>query len=574
MLGRLRSSRQPSAWKKGAHRSTLHAARRLALLVALVVSLLPAARGQEPEGEPEIPSLLVENVHILKPGDETTKVQVNVVLRAGKLVIVTEDRVARDTVDLVVDADGGFLLGRLKVGMTASFIVLDKDPRLDFDVLLDTDTHTTLAVREGNLVRNRLLPSAPALDEEEVPKRSGWLAYTPPPVALPLDYGSGERWNAWTTDWTSGTFLVALAVDRQNWQDQDAQSESQVGNLNEFEGGEIRAFRFGAIGTLNFETPWTYTLFAATSAFDKGFDSSRDDDLILFDARLDIPVFENGVLSVGKQKEPISLERMSGGLYLPMQERSVAADGLLPARNIGVVLSGTAAADDMSWAVGVFNGWLDSGGSLSDNSTVGAFRVTGLPAYSADESNLLHLGFGARFSDTRKPGRIRTEPEFNQSPLFIDTGEFVADQSTLFDVEAAWLRGPLWVFAEYLWTDTDAPSSGDPRFSGHSVTAAWNLTGEMRSYNRRSGLFGPVPVSKGVYQGGKGVWEAAVRWSTLDANEGTLTGGDVEIYSVGLNWWLSPSLVTSVNYRWIELDRFGVEGDSHGFLARIVILLD
>lgn len=48
----------------------------------------------------------------------------------------------------------------------------------------------------------------------------------------------------------------------------------------------------------------------------------------------------------------------------------------------------------------------------------------------------------------------------------------------------------------------------------------------------------------------------------------------MEIVSLGLNWWLSPIFNVNVNYRWITLDRFGVEGDSRGFNSRIVLLLE
>lgn len=110
---------------------------------------------------------------------------------------MTLDDVPTDSADLALDAGGGFLLGRLKIGDRPSFIVLSKDPRTDFSVLLDTDEYTTLAVEDGRIVRNRLEPATPRPDEEA--KRSGWLAYTPPPIALPHDYDAGEAWNVYQT---------------------------------------------------------------------------------------------------------------------------------------------------------------------------------------------------------------------------------------------------------------------------------------------------------------------------------------------------------------------------------------
>ena len=54
---------------------------------------------------------------------------------------------------------------------------------------------------------------------------------------------------------------------------------NQVGDLDDFEGGEIRVLRFGVVGSLNFKRPWRYTISAGTNTFDKGFDVDTTDDL-------------------------------------------------------------------------------------------------------------------------------------------------------------------------------------------------------------------------------------------------------------------------------------------------------
>ena len=76
-------------------------------------------------------------------------------------------------------------------------------------------------------------------------------------------------------------------------------------------GVKFVGFRFGVVGTLNFARPWVYTIFGATQAFDKGFDTEENDNVTWFDWRLDIPFLKNSVMSIGKQKEPISGERVS-----------------------------------------------------------------------------------------------------------------------------------------------------------------------------------------------------------------------------------------------------------------------
>lgn len=268
------------------------------------------------------------------------------------------------------------------------------------------------------------------------------------------------------------------------------------------------------------------------------------------------------------------MERTAQMVFLPLQERSVAADSMLPSRNIGAVLSGRAFDQRMTWAGGVFNDWFDTDVSLGDSATQFVGRITWLPLISQDESNLLHLGLGLRYTDAKEGLRYFTEPEFNQAPDFVDTGLLDADSSLTWNLEASWRKGPLWLLGEYIYNDVDAPELGNPGFSGYHLTASYALTGEMRGYNRKSGTFRAVPIAKSVNQGGWGAWEFSARWSGVDLNDGLVEGGDLEIYSLGLNWFLTPLLHVNVNYRWITLDRFGVEGESSGFMTRLVMGLE
>jgi hypothetical protein len=53
-----------------------------------------------------------------------------------------------------------------------------------------------------------------------------------------------------------------------------------------------------------------------------------------------------------------------------------------------------------------------------------------------------------------------------------------------------------------------------------------------------------------------------------------LEGGEMDILSLGVNWWFTRNTSLSVNYRYITLDRFGTRGDSSGLNARIMLMLD
>ncbi len=142
-----------------------------------------------------------------------------------------------------------------------------------------------------------------------------------------------------------------------------------------------------------------------------------------------------------------------------------------------------------------------------------------------------------------------------------------------YDAEVAWRSGPLWVSGEYVRTEVRAPALGSPTFTGFHAAATWSVTGEMRAYQRRSGLLGPLPIARSVNQDGWGAWELGVRWSKLDLTDGEVEGGKMQIFSLGLNWWLTPIFNVNVNYRHITLDRFGVTGTAQGLNGRVVLIL-
>ena len=541
------------------------------LLCAIIFTSVAHAQIVDPQ------NVLIRNVQLIEGGEKTAGISVNILIKDNKLEVVTKDEVRIEEAAMAVDARGGYLFGQLKIGETPSFIILNQDPRDNFEVLLDTGLFTTFAVHDGRLFRNNLFE----VEEEEVeeePKRIGWTAYSPPPMALPLSYQDTTKWNRWETKYLSGIFLAGVVLDNQQWLDQDSGSQQQVGDLKLLEGGEIRGLRVGAVGTINFDKPWVYTIFGATNAFDKGFEIEQQDSFAFFDYRLDIPLFDKINLSVGKQKEPISMERIMSMAQIPMQERTSVSDALMPSRNVGLVLSGTALDERMTWAGGLFNDWLDSGSSFSDSASQVIGRVTWLPFITEDESNLLHLGIGMRYTNAEEGLRYRTEPEFNKAPDYVDTSvdgtPFAANSAMLYNLEASWRKGPYWLAAEYVSNDVDAPALGDPDFDGYHVTASWIVTGEMRQYRKKNGIFGPVPVAKSVNQGGWGAWEVALRYSDLDLTDGLIDGGEMDILSLGFHWWLTPTFNFSMNYRYITLDRFGIEGTSSGIMTRVLLLME
>ncbi len=551
---------------------TLHRSFFFRALVVYLLCLVPFHAVAE--------DILIQNVRIINRESEDEIVTVNILVEGDRLKLVSKQKISPKPGMKVVDAQGGIVLGKLAVGSPANLIIVDEDPRKNFDVLLDTKAHASFALHNGVIKKSRVPmkthvadAESPATTEDPGSGSVGWFAYEPPPIALPISYEGGEKWNHWDNKLFSGAFVVATILDRTNWRP-DSATQSMLGDFDDYDTGEIRGFRFGAVGALKFEKPWIYTFFAATSAFDRGFDTSKDAGILLFDYRLDIPTPGNTTFSIGKQKEPISMERTMGLIYEPMQERSAVSDALMPARNFGMVLSGNAFDQDTSWAIGAFNDWMITSVPFDDSASQGVGRVTWVPWASEDDSNLVHLGAGIRYSNAKEGIHYLTEPEIDNSPVFVDTGSLEADGSLTWNLEASWRKGPFWLAAEYTQSDVDAAAFGDPSFNGYHVTASWLLSGEMRAYRRRSGTFGAAPISRPTDVGGWGTWEASARWSYLDLNDSGVNGGEMDVFSLGLNWWLTRSINFNVNWRHINLDRFGQSGSSQAMIARLSFILE
>ncbi len=245
------------------------------LPIALLLVLTTSALGQEGG------SILIRNATLINQEGEHDKVTVNILIKDSKLDIITEDLIPIKDADESFDAAGGVVLGELKLGAPASFLILRGDPRQNVKLLLDTKTHATFAIHQGNVLKNTYVTILEETPEEIERAEKGWLAYAPPPLAVPLNYQDKTRWNRFSTKYVSGLFTGAVVLDRQFWVEQDDDSKFQVGDLDSFDGGEIRGLRFGGVGTLNFEKPWVWTVFGATHSFEKGFDITESDEYTL-----------------------------------------------------------------------------------------------------------------------------------------------------------------------------------------------------------------------------------------------------------------------------------------------------
>ena len=519
----------------------------------------------------DMQNIMIRNVTVIDQTGKKEDVVVSLLIKQKKLELITQDKITVTEADISFDAEGGFILGTLEVGSLASFLILDQDPRTNVDAILDTKSFAVFAVSKGEVVLNNLI----RIDVDSQEQISGWRSYSPPAVALPLSYQNSRKWNVFRTKPITGVFGGAILLENTRWLSQDNSNEQQVGNLSEFEGGSVRGFRAGLGGTFNFKKPWTYIFTFGTRAFERGFEQGDLSEFVLYDYRVDIPV-GSATLSLGKTKETFSISRLSAMIYEPaQQERASVADGLLPARNIGIVINNSFLKERMTWSAGVFNNWIEVDRSFSDNPTVVTGRITGLPFISEDESNLLHLGIAGRYSNAAGGIHYKTKTEIFSGPVSVDTDVITDAESTFHHgLEMAWRKGPFILLGEYIQSSVRSSNFNDPSFKGYYIVASYVITGEMRQYNRRSGTFKRLNVANGINSGGWGELEVYSRLSSIDLTDNNIDGGKMDTFSLGLNWSPISAIQANVNYRYSTLDRTGQTGSNHGLVTRLVFILD
>jgi len=275
-----------------------------------------------------------------------------------------------------------------------------------------------------------------------------------------------------------------------------------------------------------------------------------------------------GDVRVGHFKEPFSLEQLTSSKYIAFLERSLP-DAFAPARNTGIMLH-----DDVdgriTWAVGAFREADDFGNTADGEGKLNVTgRVTGLPLHDAERGRLLHLGLSLTNRDLgRDTYAYAQRPEAHLAPRFVDTGTFDAEEFAVADLEVAGVAGPFWGAAELMTAMGDAPAVGDPDFRGASVQGGWFLTGESRPYKRSEGVWDRVRPAR-VFGAGPGAWEVLARWSRLDLDDAAIAGGEVEDWTLGLNWYPNP--VTRAMLNWVRSERADVDGAADILLLRLAV---
>lgn len=261
-----------------------------------------------------------------------------------------------------------------------------------------------------------------------------------------------------------------------------------------------------------------------------------------------------GGFKAGQYGVPFGLENSMTSFDITMMEMSSAVTALAPGTNYGFQIGAPFARGRMTWALGTFApASYQATGDASGDYVRGVVRLTGLAVDRLDQTvpEYLHLGLsGSELNSGRVGVQYQSRPESHLAPYLVDTGSMHDSESLQADLEAAWVKGPYSLQAEFLGSRVNRPGIPSVSFGGYYVMGTWSPTGESRPYDRSGGvLTGLVPFQPFTFRhGGSGAWELGLRYSHLDLSDGDVRGGRMKTTTVGASWYMNAHAKVMLNY--------------------------
>ncbi|MBB5207055.1 OprO/OprP family phosphate-selective porin [Chiayiivirga flava] len=256
-------------------------------------------------------------------------------------------------------------------------------------------------------------------------------------------------------------------------------------------------------------------------------------------------------ITVGQAKQPNSLEELTSTRFNDFIAKASATNTFGIARRLGVQL----ATGDENWSLtgGMF------GRELTRNLAHGSgFGLRGTFAPLNRPGSFLHLGLSAVDVDTdNDTARPRARPLADLATVrLVDTGDITdADRQRTYGAEAAWVSGPVKLQGEYMQSTISRLAHSD--FSGDSayVYALWNITGETWTY--RNGLISTALPDNPT----TGLWQVGLRYDTIDLDDGSVQGGEMDSVTLGANVYLRSNFKLALNYVQAQSTRRGIDDD-------------
>lgn len=335
--------------------------------------------------------------------------------------------------------------------------------------------------------------------------------------------------------------------------------------------GEFRRMRLSGSGSV--QKDWKYKIVVDIDDADAG--ASIDDGYIQYVG------FKPLAITVGKFKEPFSLEQLTSSKWISTQERNMILNALPGALAVGqpdfagVALSGYHKDfHHFNWSFGVFDDMIEDNDGSGDREYAFTGRVAAAPNLGEDQ--VLHLGVAYSIRDLQgEPQRVRSRFGVHTADWRVLGNSPGIDDVDQLGLELAYQYKAFTLQGEYYdinmdGTGKNANAAGDASgdaygndldVDGYYVQASYTLTGEKRTYKHKGAAFDKV-TPKGKW----GAWELVARYENMevDSNETVNSSDrteslgelDVDKYVVGVNWYFNNNVKFMANYIHAEVDDY------------------
>ena len=280
------------------------------------------------------------------------------------------------------------------------------------------------------------------------------------------------------------------------------------------------------------------------------------------DVNINVTFIKNAQIQIGKFKVPFGLDELTGVTHNDFIFRSLGANYLAPARDIGGMVHGRFFKHGLNYWIGAFQHDGDNARSkkIQGGDTTVAGRVTGEPLRALKPFEHLEIGSAYTVSkltdDSFRPNGLRGRTLLTQDTFFEPV--YVKGKRYRWEADADWTAGPVSARAEYTVVLDNRLGQGlggedlpDARARSWYVSGTWLLTGEDKKR--------PVKPEQDFLQGGFGALEVAARFERLwfdglgngpayrsPRAEFLLQEGE-KAFTIGLNWTLNRFAKLQVN---------------------------
>lgn len=323
---------------------------------------------------------------------------------------------------------------------------------------------------------------------------------------------------------------------------------------------DIRRARLDIRGVL--ENDWGYRLYGT-------FIGERNG--ILQEGWLEYRKYGGFRIRAGEMLEPFSLEAVYSARWTDFMERASIVSALSPEEDIGIMAFGKIYQDQLTWAMGFFNGQGRNTDAAVDDKdfTTRLVYTPFLHSQSLPLFKELYVG-GSLSTGHNERDLEGTEFRTNARTPFFEFQSGVSQDKwlTRWGLEMEYFLGPFHIMSEYLAGHFEKVESGDQStdldVDGFYVNLGYVLTGENAA---RDAAIKPRNVFD-LSKGGWGAWEVVGRYQILMTDNelldlGLADGTDkAQSVTLGLNWFPNRHIRFQFNYdhAWFE-DSITVQGE-------------